>query len=334
MKGNLTLKIKDLALLKQNPEQYMEKQLYATKTHDGTSSTPIKAQIEDFYKESVGSMYRHTRAVSSDGEELNHIMTVADDKKNEYYDLEFERLFDTDEWDYDNSSDVHLLTKPSGENNNSNVEFFDKNGNSYLLPSLDDMSILEELNNDGGYIFRSRTLVSDDGTTTTLIKNNKFSPEDESKLWKTMVDMESDVRNHNQQLKDRANEIDSEHMKQWDRENPMDDKNLSNPEVRAHNAKRWKEIDKSRKQAQKQAVEELGDTKTYINDKWGPKIEEECNVKLKMQKQDVKKYTGGKGYDEDDYDNDWAEEHDIYDYSIGGGAFASEGAFWQWKEGH
>lgn len=329
------MNIKDLALLKQHPHHYWDEIfINLEKTHDGTSSTPIKSQLQDFYKESRNSMYRHTRVVSPEGKEVTHIQTVADDKGNEYYDMEYDMLFeDWENADYNSATGLHLLTKPTGEDNNSNAVFYDKNGDSYLLPSLDDLSLLSELNDEGNYFFRSQTLVSKDGTSTTIIKNNKFTAEDELKLMEMMGDVERDIKNHNQSLKDRARDISENHMRQWDLENPRRD-NETSEDYKEHNKRRWAEIDKSREQAQKQALEELGDTKTYVNENWSNRIEEECNVKLKMQKHNMKKYDDGTVYDEIDYGNDWAEEHNIIDYSIGGGAFASEGDFWAWKEGH
>ena len=338
-----TLSIKDIVLLKERPQDYIK--IYAerlTKTHDGTSSGPIKNKLKTHINNTVGSYYRHTTVFSEDGKSLwtpydsevydwEYLMVTSEDHEEPVFE-ETEAFVD----DLNEHANMHIVTKPSydddyhgGEGGVANLTFVDKNGDSYRLVSDEEAGRLLMKNTDGEYMFRSTTIIGDDGTSTTLIKNNKFDEGNHEKLQETIDNMNSDVFKQQLKLNDRSNEILREKMSEYRKKNP--DHYMELEELKEWNEKRYNYEQIAKKQAIQQAVEELGNPKDIITDKYAPILENECNVKIKVNAQkDCKtleeekdkhweiKYSPAYISDKVEYENDWHNKYvdypDDYEY--------------------
>ena len=176
--SRVTLSIKDLALLKINPDEYYKRQL--NKTHDGTSMGPLRQKIKDFY-----SRY---------GTDDEVIINVYDDEHSTARAEHYGNVFDSDYYDPDETylieevkdleiTDGHIIRNIGHEtvdfNHPYSYETLNSYDDMYSAPNGHDLEQLIAKNDDGEYMFRSMTLVSPNGASISFIKDNQFSIEDE-----------------------------------------------------------------------------------------------------------------------------------------------------------
>lgn len=274
MKENPTLNIKDLVLLKSNPQKYIEKQLHTIKTHDGTSSGPIRGPLTNFIENNVNSTFRQTIVLDSSGKQVVELKDVVSDFDHEEP-LEYE-WEDIDEQLEDN--DVHIISKISRDDMYSaslmdddmtNPWFYDKYGNEWTMISSEEASRLLEIDEKGNYKVRSETLVSRDGTSMTYTKNNSFNEENHEAFTNLVNEFNKDMKQHELLL----------HKETYD---AMDKYAMENGYERRSRIP-FDEYRAKKEEFRKMAEEQYGDNINYINEKWKNRFEEECNVKLKIQ---------------------------------------------------
>lgn len=306
--NNLRLSIQEIADLKEGRKTLEE----IEKTHDGTSSGPIKSGIRQVVDE-CDSAYRVSVVLSEDGKQLwstdgKPELMVTDKKKKDRIPEETESIMN----ELGNEKNIHIITKSSTESSNQfwrdeavndgvKVKIDDKNLTEYEFPWGPERDRLFLKNNDGDYLVRSVTNVGPDGTSVTLIKNNDFVPENEKTfngLYNKMYSASSEYRYN---LGKEAFEMSRKEFSEWEKNNPEP------PRGSAEEKKWFKDYDKKSEELKdkylKKLMDEKGDTKTFIMENYAPQIEEECNIKIKIQDYpDVK----GPGYDRKklkDYDN-------------------------------
>ena len=317
-----TLSIKDIVLLKERPQDYLK--IHAerlTKTHDGTSSGPLKKPIRRVIGASIDSYYRYTEVYSANGDELWNTddsewadggdvnITITDGDYLEPITDETEAIVE----DLGKFKDANIISKPTydNESNGNNRAFFDKNGNKHLMPTVEEGERLMMQDEDGNYLFRSQTIIGDDATSVTLIRDNKFSPENHEAYSQMLNDMNADISKHHSQVVKRAREIERE-LVDWDIFDETRRPHQTDKEI-VDSRKAWQAHQrKIALQSRRMAVEELGDTKTYIKENWGPQLEKE-HVKIKMQSYDGKVRHDSENYwnnylpDQVEYQETWGE---------------------------
>ena len=193
-----TLSINDIVLLKERPQDYLK--IHAerlTKTHDGTSSGPIKSNIKNFINRYSQDPFRRVVAFDSEGEKIvdhlthYHNQVIWDDalinseQTNMHVimnaNLDAEGLFD------DEVEDHQFIGSGEVTRDKTNPNFYAQASQDYtVFINENEARQLCVRNNDGEYVVRSVTMVSPNKETMTLIKDNNFSYEDHQKLINVM----------------------------------------------------------------------------------------------------------------------------------------------------
>ena len=314
--NNIQLSIKDIVLLKHDPYNY-----YITKTHDGTSSGPLRDPIIKVIRASTQTTYRYTEAYSNDGKTKIWDTLQSDYAESRDWNLELTDIDHSEptlleitsiQQDTKGQKDMHIISKPTydemQEPEHRNISFYDKNGEKYTLPLESEALRLTMQDEDGDYIARSQTTIGEDATSVTFIKNNKFNPENHEKYEQLIDHMAEDLEAHASNREERAREIFNDSV-DWDRYTALDRNNRKEMEE-------WNDyLRKMEINSRKKAGEELGDTKTYINEVYAPLFEEQ-NVKIKFgsynerTKHDGEGYRTGDLYDVGDYEKDWENHYE------------------------
>lgn len=163
MKKKLKLPIKDLALLKSNPQQY-----YATKTHDGTSMGKIGPALDEWAKKS----FRRQALFDENGKLISDI-SIEDRGWNDSNHM-WKDYIDTDT---KNLNYIRAWQTTFG--------YFKETTDDKGIYPLYDGNILRlsnEKNKNGDYLLRSYSTVGPNGVRMTAIRGDKFNEEDEKKL--------------------------------------------------------------------------------------------------------------------------------------------------------
>ena len=251
--NEITLNIKDIALLKQNPKRYYEN-LNITRTHDGTSSTPVKSTIQKFVKEYSQSPYFHHAITDKDGKIFHEGRLLF----TEYYDNESLRTVAEQI-----GNDMNIITTVPDEDDEH--QYYD----GFDMINKTEVEMLTEQDADGNYLVRSNTIVSLNGESTTVVRNNKFSEKDHKKLSSLYDEYQEDVNKwfNNVYMAEMHNVMEEYHD--------------------THGEFPSNEI------ITRETVKRVGDVSDYINgSNWGKRFEEECNVKLKVSKNTNVEYDG------------------------------------------
>ena len=167
------LTIRDLALYKQDPKKYWEK-MKITKTHDGTSMG------QGFMNHVIPFIKRHATS------NVSRALIFETDKKMGVGAIDEDEISWNIEHSRSGGKDLNLI-----RNVGAKTEYdwhVDDNGNGFpfSVPNKEDMNLITEKNDYGEYAYRSMTLVSPGLKSMTLIRNNKFSTEDEKQYRKTV----------------------------------------------------------------------------------------------------------------------------------------------------
>ena len=291
MKENPTLNIKDLVLLKSNPQKYIEKQLQTIKTHDGTSSGPIKSYLHQMVEKYSKDAYAHQMIISSDGKLINQYddltgstCVIGNGMKHV---LGHESRKDNPNSNY--NRDVHVI---------SNIGYEDEESHHrYDVPNSTDLRELMKQDSEGEYYIRSLTLVGKEGSSMTIVRDNSFGPESHEAYseicdnWRVTLNKwhEENVTKPTMAEYER---LEQEFIKEHGREPTFDEA--------------W---GKGGLHAQSYNVIKGKPTMAeYIANELGPEFEK-CGVKIKYQKNDHIPY---KGEDPDISVERWREE--LYKY--------------------
>ena len=155
-----------------------------TKTHDGTSMGVIGSFLDDWSKEHIRD-YTRTFAIM---DENGNIVRSMDDIKGVNptlfsYNTEVHQAYKEND-----AKDLHLIC--SGVNNIERIEIPEAGGDMFIPEEANGPLWLLRGDEMGDYRnLRSVTMVSPNGTRTTFIRNDKFSPENHEAYSKTLKDM-------------------------------------------------------------------------------------------------------------------------------------------------
>ena len=157
---NPKLTIQEIALLKQNPLQYL-------KTHDGTSLGKIRPPLDNIAPKIRNKKKEQAYILTENGEIIRHKRgtkngVIIDDKT----------LID------ENRKNLHLTHNHPSELTIDNIP---------TTLSTEDMEGLIMKNNNGEYLFRSISAEAPNGTRVTLLHNNKFNESNEADFHKAMT---------------------------------------------------------------------------------------------------------------------------------------------------
>ena len=175
----ITLNINEIARVKTGETTLDD----AVKTHDGTSMGKLKGWINNFSIEYGEEETRIVQVVGKDGKGL--LVGTYSDKENnltprmKYSDLE--------------GTDNHLMKNP--DYNSEDYGFYhDAEDGAFTPMAENDMLDLLRKNKDGDYLFQSTSLVSPNYKHMTLLRNNKFSKENEASFKKIAREFDNDVK--------------------------------------------------------------------------------------------------------------------------------------------
>ena len=196
MNKKIVLSIQEIADLKGGRKSVDE----IRKTHDGTSMGQLNGIIKNKADEYRKPPNQHIFIYD---ENLNEKMTLVgswEDDKNGTPKIPYNKI---------DTTNNHLIKTvgmnfdPFGEglHNNSTYGHFDMDGGRYssdidksVSPfKQSDMSEILKKDKDGNYISRGITLISQGGSTMTLIKNNKFDTDNEKQYKKLCKEFQNDI---------------------------------------------------------------------------------------------------------------------------------------------
>ena len=158
-----TLSIRDIVLLKERPQDYEKlRSERLTKTHDGTSSGPIKEHLRIMVGQYSRDAYAHTMVLSSEGKIIDEYHGITGTTTP---------VGDTQQYIRTDGTDMHIITKLGQDTDTNGYHFTEGTLNKYELKEL----MLQD--EEGNYKVRSMTLVGHDGSSMTAIRDNTFNPE-------------------------------------------------------------------------------------------------------------------------------------------------------------
>lgn len=258
-----TLSINDIVLLKQQPEIYLEKQLETSKTHDGTSSGPIKEHLRIMVGQYSRDAYSHLMVLSSDGKLIDERhMLVANTTISDLTDFEKK------------DTDMHIVANIGREDGNT--------GPHYTEGTLNENELKEIMtqNEDGEYLVRSITLVGQDGSSMTVSRMNSFNPENHEEYAQLCKDFvpkiskwagETRAKPYLEEIQKLTDDFIKENGRQPTYEEEWGENGLHQQAMKKY--------------------EGLPTVQEYIIDELGPDFEK-CGVKIKYQKNEHIPYYG------------------------------------------
>lgn len=244
------------------------------KTHDGTSSGPIRGHIANIVAERTESTFRSTTIISKDGKILkDYPELVTDNTHNEPYEEEWDEITDSVD-----GTDMHIITKISFDDMNGdslrddNLEapwFHDTQDNEWRLLSESEADRMMETDKDGNYLVRSETIIGNDGTSITYTKNDSFNEANHEPFQNMVKEFNESVRTHEMTIHDDTYAMLKEYAQSQGYDSSIQ---LPHDEYMA-----------KLKEFRQQAEDKYGSNIDFINNEWKPRFEEECNVKIKTQ---------------------------------------------------
>lgn len=153
-----------------------------SKTHDGTSMGIIGPTLDDWAKEHMGDYKRTFTIMDENGKIISSNDTVNVDSSLLSFSTE---IYSANE--KGKAQDLHFIC--SGVNFSEMIDIPEAGGNMYI-PEEDGFLTLLRGDEMGDYQnLRSVSMVSPNGTRTTFIRNDKFSPDNHEAYSKTLKDM-------------------------------------------------------------------------------------------------------------------------------------------------
>lgn len=260
MKQKPELTIQEIALIKTLPEGYLE----ILKTHDGTSMGGLRTTIQDFSQKYATDRNKHIASYDQQGNEISHVQRGTDDKNRTTPVAIPDEIWvnnkDLDMVSNLGGTDEMILGNSAVYPNDIGIDY-EKN---YASINRWEYDSLIQKNKDGDYSYRSITCVSPNGTSMTLIRNNKFGAEDEQRYGELARTFHTDLRIYEANCKSDYNLKEAELKEQG-----LD-------EVAIHD------------QATRYALKQNGTMHDYIKEKGYPeRFEDECNTKLRLRGNDI-----------------------------------------------
>ena len=246
------------------------------KTHDGTSSGPLKDALHKMVSQYSQDAYSHIMVISSDGKMID-----------EHHDLLGPSTATEDSYIKKEGTDMHVI---------ANEGYGDENYRSHYDTALlneHEMKELMKQNEDGEYLIRSQTLVGADGKSMTVIRDNSFNEENHETYTKLCEEFTSRVnewgkKNRGEPYSAEVERLEQEFIQTHGRQPTFDET--------------WGEGG-IREQATS-VYDNVPTVTDFIMEELAPEFEK-CGVKIKFQKNDHIPYTG------QDYDSSyesWREE--------------------------
>ena len=265
-KQKLTLKIKDLVLLKQAPEEYWKRQLkqQTKKTHDGTSMGKVRTAMSQWAKDNWDKEWYNDRGGGVRdwlGGWLKPNVTL--DKNGKIIAKDW---FATDEISYGHGFSYNNLT----ENQKTEVHFIDTDpakssahADGLPIPGFSFGNITRK-NEKGEFYIRSDTIVGEGGSYITAIRNDDFNESNLQEYETLRVNMGMASYNYKSQYSSLVLQD------QWKAKKLMENG-------------REDEARQVLKKADERAVKELGTWEENVLEKQGYREKlANCNVKIRI----------------------------------------------------
>ena len=178
-KGKITLKIKDLALLKSNPTEYYRK------THDGTSMGNIGPVLDNW---AVGEGNSGSYCLfDEEGRRVRQTFRPGAYSSEGYIWDKYKEIPE--------AKNLHYITQPYYSGGTYKEDENDVGFNA--TPARDFEKLITEKNENGDYMLRSLNSVKPNGIIQQLIRNDKYSETDDENFRKAVQhydDVEGDFR--------------------------------------------------------------------------------------------------------------------------------------------
>lgn len=162
-----------------------------TETHDGTSSGPIRNNLKGFIEDYARNDFEHIEIYDENGNYVHHIKGVY----HSPFDFEGEMPLNK----IDEVRNAHVIQTSNYQWQLTHVPFTEQDpldsnaGQSKHIMMKEQMDQLLQTDREGNYYLRSTTLVSPNGYSMTLIKNDKFNKENHKDFERITRDFQKDV---------------------------------------------------------------------------------------------------------------------------------------------
>ena len=246
-----------------------------TKTHDGTSSTPLKRGLYDFISRYGKSNYKRITLLDEKGKEMGHIKGI------------YAQSITIDELEQMGAKDSHLIQNDEGylffgpeqvRIQEQHDAVYENKGERYTFPLTEEMAQLTLRNDEGDYYLRSTTITdSYTGSSISLLRNNKFNEADHQRFEEVATEFEKESREwkmqHVMMHYDHRRELWEKYRDEtgiWLGADTKDPNILKVKEDIDLECERW-------------TTEQMGKYREVFTEKYAPQFES-CNVKLNIRK--------------------------------------------------
>lgn len=185
----ITLSIKDLALLKSNPQEYYKRYIEEEKTHDGTSLGQIGPVLDNWGGH--GSTYRdECAAFDENGKKIFE----SENKNRKSADILKEKS-------NSDTKDIHFISTFNLSEGSRAANISEGSpGHELNIPSPEQLSTLLLKNENGDYMLRSYSLVSTNKSRVSVLRNNKFDKSNHKDYRETCKDLKRDSKKYGKDI--------------------------------------------------------------------------------------------------------------------------------------
>lgn len=177
------------------------------KTHDGTSMGKLKGTINKFADKYSKELDGYAEIIDKNYKRVSDDIKYSDDFGRNKNNIPYDELDDVD------NHIIKTRVPYTGYGNSVLNNFYDETHlKTFTSMPYDDMMEIMKKNDDGEYLFQSSTLISNNKSYMTLLRNNDFSEDDEKKFQSVCKEFRSDVENSDwaKQWKDTFRQIQEE----------------------------------------------------------------------------------------------------------------------------
>lgn len=161
-----------------------------TKTHDGTSMGQLKGAINKFADKYAKELRGYAKIIDKNHKRVSDDIEYSDDFGRNKNNIPYDELDDVD------NHIIKTRIPYTGYGNSVLNDFYDETHLKDFTPMpYDDMVEIMKKNEDGEYLFQSSTLISNNQSYMSLLRNNDFSASDEKQFEALCKEFRNDVEN-------------------------------------------------------------------------------------------------------------------------------------------
>lgn len=194
-KNSLKLTIKEIADLKEGRKTLEE----IEKTHDGTSMGTIGPILDELCR--TKGTKKQVLAFDENGKK---VYEIDDNGKNDNGIQHLERDISSIDGEKKN---LHGVVSENRTLSGRTVADIEYNDGELNIPDYNQLKSLCTTNEDGDYLLRSYTMISDNGSRMTFIKNNNFDKSNHKEYRQICKDIGKESKKYNKEYNSRVAEL-------------------------------------------------------------------------------------------------------------------------------